>query len=312
MHNNLQQNKCFFNKIIFIIIINLLSTASLANATGNTEHTNIRIVVTIKPWYNLVAALMHGVNDNKPILLLHGNVSPHDYALKLSDIRVLGQADLIIWGGDQLEFFLTKLLKQPQFASKLFTVQNLSNLNKLQFRNGKYLDEHTWLSPDNIKIIIKAIEQTLIKLDPIHAKQYSANRKKFLIKLAGVDSHIRFKLKDVKNQTYLVFHDAYQYFEKSYGIQAPIVISDNPAMPLSIQRMLIIHDLIVQNQVNCLFKEPQFNSKVLDSLLKSSELNRRLKVGILDPIGSDQDLGADGYFKLINNLADELYSCFKD
>lgn len=310
MLGNLEQ-KSLFKKIIFIIVINLFNTAILAKTTNNSAHTNVRIVVTIKPLYNLAAALMQGINSsNKPILLLQGNVSPHDYSLKFSDVRHLEQADLIVWGGEQLEFFLIKLLKQQQFSNKLFTVQNLPGLNKLNFRNKQYLDEHLWLSPENAKIIVKALEKILITLDPKNAKKYAANRRKFLIKLASVDSHIKSKLKFVTNKTYLVFHDAYQYFEKFYGLQSPIVISDHPAIPLSIQRMLVINDLIVKNQVHCIFKEPQFTSKSLDSLLKSNDLNGQLKVGILDPLGSDQDLGAEGYFRLINNLAEEFYSCF--
>lgn len=297
-------------KTIFIIVLSLFSTASFAQASDHSANRNIRIVVTIKPLYNLVAALMQGISNSKPILLLQGDASPHDYALKLSDVKLLGYADLIVWGGDQLEVFLRKLLKQEKFANKLFTVQNLPGINKLQFRNSQYLDEHLWLSPENAKVIVQALEKALITLDAKNAKQYKANKRKFLIKLAGVDSHIKDKLKIATNKNYIVFHDAYQYFEKFYGLQPPVVISDHPAMPLSMQRMLIIHDLIIKNKVHCLFKEPQFSSKVLDSLIKSKDLNGQLKVGILDPLGSDQDLGAGGYFKLINNLAEEFYNCF--
>ncbi len=312
-YTRLKLSKLCVIKIILFISINLFATAILANANSIPESRNIRIVVTIKPLYNLVMAMVQGISTtNRPVLLLHGNVSPHDYNLKMSDIKLVAQADLIVWGGDQLEFFLTKLLKQQKFADKLLTVQDLRNLNNLTFRNKKYLDEHIWLSPKNAIVIVRSIEQTLAKLDPVNAKKYATNRKNFVIKLQGIDSGIRLKLKLLSHRNYLVFHDAYQYFEKFYGLQAPIVITDNPAIPLSIQRMLVIHDLINNQGIKCVFKEPQFSSKVLDYLLKSKDLNAQLKVGILDPLGSDQDLGADGYFKLINNLAESFSSCFKD
>ena len=256
---------------------------------------------------------MHNTK-NKPLLLLKGNLSPHDYALKLSDVEVIRQANLIIWGGEDLEFFLTKLLKQPLLVNKLLTVQNLKKINKLSFRKSKYLDEHLWLSPDNAKIIVAAITQKLIAIDPVNAKQYLANKQQFLTKLSGTDSRIRAKFKSSKinKQSYVVFHDAYQYFEKFYGLKSPLVISDHPELPLSMHRMIHIHDLIIKHQVKCLFKEPQFNSKMLDFLLESTaKTTENLKLGTLDPLGSDQDLGPDGYFKLLNNLSDELCSCLK-
>ena len=304
----------FFNKITFFIIISLYSIGVVAKTTtNNAEHANnILIVATIKPLYNLVAALTRETSVAKPVLLLRGNASPHDYNLRFSDVKLISQANLIVWGGDQLEFFLKKLLNQDKFTDKLLTVQDLPSLNKLTFRNSQYLDEHLWLSPDNAKIIIKAIEKQLSLLDPNNSTKYAANRRSFLTKLDTLDADIRAKLKILRHKKYLVFHDAYQYFEKFYGLHSPIAITDNPSIPLSIQRMLVIHDLIINQNVHCLFKEPQFSSKVLDSLLKSKDLNGRLKVGILDPLGSDEDLGGDGYFKLINNLATEFYNCFKE
>ncbi len=263
---------------------------------------------------------MHGVENNKLSLLLHGNTSPHDYALKLREVEAIRQADLIIWGGENLEFFLIKLFKQPAIVDKLLTIQNLEKLNTLPVRSintcshahahNNRVDEHIWLSPDNAKIIVQAITKALIKLDPAHRIKYLANKRQFLIKLSKMDAVIRNKLLKVIGQSYLVFHDAYQYFEKFYGLNPPLVISNNPAIPLSVHRMLTINDAIKKDQIKCLFKEPQFNSKILNSFLQSTT-KKGLQAGELDPLGSDQDLGADGYFKLLEHLADQFCSCFK-
>ena len=300
----LKQKSQIFINIIIILSINLLWNYAKAS--------NLQIIVTIKPLYNLVAAITQKVDNCKVDLLLKGNVSPHDYTLKPSDINSLNKASIVIWGGDQLETFLVKLFNQPKFQAKLITVQALKDLQQLKFRNSSYIDEHWWLSPYNAKVIAVAIEQYLSRIDPKNAKNYKINRKKFLLKLAKLDLIIKEKLEISNNKNYLVFHDAYQYFEKFYGLKSPVVISDNPAMPLSIRRMSIVRELIDKQGAKCLFREPQFSSKALDSLIGSYDLNRQLKVGILDPLGSDQDLGPDGYFKLINNLADSFNSCFKD
>ena len=248
---------------------------------------------------------MHNT-DNKPWLLLKVNVCPHDYALKLSDMEVIKKADLLIWNGENLECFLTKLLKQPGLAKKLLTVQSLPKINKLSFRNSKQLDPHLWLSPQNAKIILEAITEKLIEMDPENIKQYLLNKQYFFSQLSNKDIYIKNKLSKIKQQNYLVFHDAYQYFERFYGLQPSLVISDHQEIPLNIQQMLAIDNLISKSKTVCLFKEPDFNPKILKNLLKT---HKNLQIGDLDPIGLKQDLGKDGYFKLLTNLADGLDSC---
>ena len=309
--NNLKKILFFSFFVINFVIFHVKSFAKeLIVSSVATTPNSINILSTIKPLYNLVAAITKDVDNVTNSLLLRGNFSPHHYNLKFSDIKSLDNANLIIWVGKQLEFFLVKPLSQDEFNNKLLTIQDLPSLTKLNFRNSKYLDEHLWLYPDNAKIIVAAIEKKLSLLDPINATKYSQNKKDFLIKLSEIDKKIKTKLNSFSSKKYLVFHDAYQYFEKAYNLQQPIVMNNNPSNSLSFKRILFIHDLIINEDIHCLFKEPQFNSKALNSLLTSKDLNGKLEIGILDPLGSDQDLGANGYISLLNNLAKEFYSCF--
>lgn len=311
INNNLKKILFFSFFVINFVIFHVKSFAKeLIVSSVATTPNSINILSTIKPLYNLVAAITKDVDNVTNSLLLQGNFSPHHYNLKFSDIKSLDNANLIIWVGKQLEFFLVKPLSQDEFNNKLLTIQDLPSLTKLNFRNSKYLDEHLWLYPDNAKIIVAAIEKKLSLLDPLNATKYSQNKKDFLIKLSEIDKKIKTKLNSFSSKKYLVFHDAYQYFEKAYNLQQPIVMNNNPSNSLSFKRILFIHDLIINEDIHCLFKEPQFNSKALNSLLTSKDLNGKLEIGILDPLGSDQDLGANGYISLLNNLAKEFYSCF--
>lgn len=245
---------------------------------------------------------MHNTH-NKPILLLKTNLCPHDYALKFSDMEVIKQADLIIWGGEDLECFLTKLLKTNRsLTEKLITAQSLPNIARLSFRNSRQLDPHIWLSPANAKVILIAIINKLIILDPENTKIYLSNKQKFLNQLSKIDLYIKNKLANFKHKDYLVFHDAYQYFEKFYGLKAPVVISHNPEMPLNIKQIQTIDNIISKNNHTvCLFKEPDFNPKILKNL---SHKHQNLKIINLDPIG-----GAGDYFVLLTDLADSIGKC---
>lgn len=252
---------------------------------------------------------MHNVPGNNNLsLLLKNNISPHDYALKLKDIKAIKSADLIIWVGEDLECFLVKLFKDSSLVNNLLTVQLLGGIHKLPCRNSNQLDEHLWLYPKNASVIVESIAKRLIELDPVNTNKYLVNKQNFLIKIANNNNLINNKLSNIKHKNYVVFHDAYQYFEKFYGLNAPLVISDHPELPLSAKKMLDINLSIKQNNIQCIFKEPQFDPKIINFLQNK---NKFLKIGCLDPLGMDKDLGPDGYFKLLNNLADALSGCLE-
>lgn len=218
-------------------------------------------------------------------------------------MEVIKHADLIIWGGEDLECFLTKLLKKHKnLTEKLITAQSLPNIVRLPFRDSRQLDPHIWLSPANAKIILGSIINKLIILDPENTKIYLSNKQRFLQQLSKIDLYIKNKLANFKHTDYLVFHDAYQYFERFYGLKAPEVISHNPDMPLNIRQMQKIDNIISKNNnIVCLFKEPDFNPRILNNL---AQKHQNLKIINLDPIGSEGD-----YFALLTDLADSIGKC---
>lgn len=262
----------------------------------------MRVVATIKPFYNIALAAMQNT-PNKPILLLKTNLCPHDYALKFSDMEVIKNSDLIIWGGEDLECFLTKLLKNNKnLTEKLITTLSLPKIKQLSLRDSRQLDPHIWLSPANAKVILIAIINKLIILDPENTKIYLSNKQNFLNQLSKIDLYIKNKLTNFRHTNYLVFHDAYQYFEKFYDLSEPTVISHNPEMPLNIKQIQKINNIISKtNNMVCLFKEPDFNPRILKNL---SHQHQNLKIINLDPIGSAGD-----YFALLTNLVDGIDEC---
>jgi zinc transport system substrate-binding protein len=318
--SNLQQIK---SKIMFIVVWGLSSLLPNLYAASDTHSRGLDIVVTIKPLYNLMAPLVVGAKNSKLTLLLTGNSSPcGGHQLRPGELKSLQQADLIVLTSSRgIEVFLAKLLKQPEFSKKSLAIEDISKINKLPSRKHKHnckhsrnhnVDGHFWLSPANAKVIIRALQHKLSAMDPENSHIYTANSKEFIDKLEQLDQTISKKTSTLNNKSYVVFHDAYQYFEQHYKLSKPIVISDNPSIPLSANRLLAISQSMQSSQAKCMFKEPQFDAKILDSLLDAEDLNGGLKIGILDPLGSDQDLGVDGYLKLINNLADQFYGCLND
>ena len=167
-------------------------------------------------------------------------------------------------------------------------------------------DPHSWLDPENARVWLDVIAADLSELDPENAATYAKNAAAGKEELAGLISEIKTDLKDVHDKHFVVFHDAYQYFENRFGLSATGSIRLGDASDPSPARIEEIHDKVAELNVTCVFSEPQFNAGLVKTVFEGTDA----KVGILDPLGSDLALGAALYPELIRNLAKNLKSCF--
>jgi len=166
-------------------------------------------------------------------------------------------------------------------------------------------DMHFWLDPNNAKLIIDEIATTLSKSDPEHARQYQENAKQFKLKLTALDSELKKQLKPVQKIPFIVFHDAYQYFERHYNLSAAGSISLHPEIPPSVERLQEIRNIIQTTKAVCVFREPQFKSQLVTTLAQETGTHE----GELDPLGLPTKQGGDGYLKLLKDLANAFVGC---
>ena len=162
-------------------------------------------------------------------------------------------------------------------------------------------DPHVWLDPMNAKVIIKEIEKQLVKLDPDNSSKYKANSKKAQSELDNLTKNIKRDLKG--NLRFVVFHDAYQYFENRFGIKVLGALTVNPDVLPGAEQLSEIREVIEHEKVNCLFSEPQFNPAIIKSIAKDT----KIKTGVLDPLGATLDKGKDMYSELLQSM----YASFK-
>ncbi len=267
------------------------------------------VVVTIKPIYALTAGIMEGIS--KPYLLLQGTESPHNYNLRPSQAKKLYSADLLVWVGPSMEGFLEKIVSSlPDKELRLLEINTLTLLkvrhNEIWHVNSdehshNNIDPHIWLDPQNAKIIVETIAHRLSKLDPNNAINYLNNASKLIIKLEHFDQILNQQLNPIKNIPYLVFHDAFQYFENHYELSVIGAVYVSPNSRLSAKRLYNLRKRI--KSVRCLFTEPQFEP--ISAIVE----NTSVKQGVLDPLGVDLPLTSDSYFILLQNLANSLNKC---
>ena len=326
---NLKQIKTMKKIHLISTLIGLLAFSTLAKA-------DLKVVTSIKPIHSLASYIMDGVGS--PGLIVDGYNSPHSFQLKPSHAKMLEQADIIFWIGEDLENFLEKPLATIAKKAEKIELLEIKGIKKLKFRernifeeheghddhgddakkeehddhgeeakkeehadqevhgHGEY-DPHIWLDPINAKVILNEITEHLIENDSKNASTYKSN-------LAKAISEIDKLIIDVITETntdlsYVVFHDAYQYYENRFNVNILGAMTVNPDVMPGAEQIHEIHEVIEHDNVSCILSEPQFNPDIIKSIAKDTNV----KTGVLDPLGANLKPGKDLYFDLIRNMS---------
>ncbi len=321
------------------------------------------VVTSVTPVSMIVAAITGDKADIEQIV--SNTASPHDYALRPSDLRKISQADAVVWVGESLENFLEKPLINANKAED--SIEWLALEGTVQRRYGEEdehhdehghddhdhdehhddhdhdehhddhdhdehhddhdhdehdhdehhdehgheghdhtgVDPHVWLSPVNAKVLAQAVAQRLVKIDSANAEYYETNLSTFLQKLDQQDSQLAAKLSKVKQVPYIVFHDAYRYFEEHYGLNHAGEVTVSPERKPGAKKIAELRHEIEENNVQCVFSEPQFSPAIVKTLLSGSDV----KTAQLDPLGSSVDIAPQAYLEFLEGLGDQFLSC---
>lgn len=315
-----------------------LFAASLLILSAGAAHAAAPdVVVSIKPIHSLVASIMQGVGE--PSLIVEGAASPHTYSMKPSNAAALEKADVVFWVGHGLEAFLEKPLASLGGNAKVVELDDAPGLEKLKFREGGAFeahdhgeeheevaeghahaehtnegehhhdegefDMHLWLDPANAKAMAAEIEKTLTAADPENAARYKSNLDKLDARLDQLDKTLAETVAPIKDKPFVVFHDAYQYFEKRYRVKVAGSITVSPETLPGAARLSQIHDKIKELGATCVFAEPQFEPKLVNVVLEGTSA----KSGVLDPEAGTLEASPELYFTMMENIGTSLKTC---
>ncbi|POD94856.1 zinc ABC transporter substrate-binding protein ZnuA [Pectobacterium odoriferum] len=331
MQQSIQQKKWL--KSVFVASALLASGMSISAASA-------AVITSIRPLGFIASAIADGVTPTE--VLLPDGASPHDYALRPSDVQRLQSADLVIWIGPEMESFLGKSLAKVSSAKQI-TLSALpaikSELEKEAghehqdgheqahddhekghvhshvahddgdggHHHGEY-NMHIWLSPEMTKQAAIAIHAKLLELMPQNKDKLDANLLYFTDKIGQADEKIVKMLAPVQGKGYFVFHDAYGYFEKHYGLSPLGYFTVNPEIQPGAQRLHQIRTQLVERKAVCVFAEPQFRPAVINAVAKGTDV----RSGVLDPLGSNIALGRDSYADFLLQLSNQYVSCLEE
>lgn len=277
-----------------------------------------RVATDIAPVHSLVARVMEGVA--LPDLIVAPGASPHEYNLRPSEASALQEANVIFWIGPDLTPWLGGAIDTLAPDARAIPLLEVEGAVILPIREGALfegqadeanghdhgaIDPHVWLSPVNAATWMNTIAEALSASDPENAGAYQANAAAGQAELAALSSELNARLAPLRDRRYIVFHDAYQYFEHAFDSPASGAISLSDASHPSPARIAGIQARVTEQGVTCVLSEPQFDPGIVATVLDGTSA----RTGVLDPLGSDLEPGPALYPRMLRNLAETLANC---
>ena len=281
-----------------------------------------RVVASIAPVHSLVANVMAGVGE--PRLLIRGFGSPHGYQLRPSEAADLARADVVFWIGDGLESVLARPLSALPDRARMVALSEFPGMVIWPTRaagawtnagqpaaddhghddhGGR--DLHLWLAPGNASEIVRIAAETLSDIDPANAPTYRANAERTLGLISAMATSIDRRLAPIRGVPFVVMHDAFQYFERHFALNAVGAVSVSPDRPPSARRLRDIRARIRQHKAVCAFSEPQMQSSLIETITEGTAMKR----DVLDALGAGIPPGPDAYFEMMSANAAALLRC---
>ncbi|WP_095152835.1 zinc ABC transporter substrate-binding protein ZnuA [Pseudomonas sp. Irchel s3b5] len=285
-----------------------------------TAQAEVKVLTSIKPLQLIAAAVQDGVAI--PEVLLPPGASPHNYALRPSDVRKVQSVDLLYWIGPDMEGFLPRVLKGRTLPS--IAVQDLPGLKLRHFAEDNHshpeeadehdhdhrpgsLDAHLWLSPVNARVIASKMAADLSAADPANATRYQSNLKAFDERLDALDLRLKKRLAGIEGKPYFVFHEAFDYFEDAYGLKHAGVFSVAAEVQPGAQHVAAMRTRLQEVGKTCVFSEPPLRPRLAETLVAGLPV----KLAELDALGGYTPATAQGYEHLLEKLGNDLAGCLE-
>lgn len=285
-----------------------------------SAQAEVKVLTSIKPLQLIAAAVQDGVAI--PEVLLPPGASPHNYALRPSDVRKVQSVDLLYWIGPSMEGFLPRVLNGRTLPS--FAVQDLPGMKLRHFAEDSLshaeeaddhdhdhrpgtVDAHLWLSPVNARVIADKMADDLSAADPANAERYQSNAKAFDERLDALDLRLKKRLASVEGKPYFVFHEAFDYFEDAYGLKHTGVFSVATEVQPGAQHVAAMRKRLQEVGKTCVFSEPPLRPRLAETLVAGLPV----KLAELDALGGYTPATAQGYEQVLEKLGNDLAGCLE-
>jgi zinc transport system substrate-binding protein len=291
----------------------------------------LRVAVDLPAVQSLVAQVAGDLAETG--FVMQPGASPHGYAMRPSEARVLQSADVVIWIGPEQSPWLDRAIASLAPTARALALIDSPGTLVLPRRDRPVFaavgdeheggdhdhedahddhdhgmtDPHAWLDPVNAQTWLGHIADTLSLADPDHAAAYAANAAAASAHLDATRAAVAALLAPVRGRAFVVYHDAYQYFETRFEIPSAAAISASDAAAPGPARLSALRAALRDQAVTCVFAEPQFDPRLITALIGDTGV----RTATLDPVGRDIAPGPGFYDALLTGLAENMAACLR-
>lgn len=290
---------------IMRLYTSLVLTISLSISLVGIERSygEVSVTVSIRPLQLIAQAIVedrgtvHSIVDSRD--------SPHNYSLTPTDRINMQQADLLLRVSPEFEIFLVDIFASQSRSKPLITAASISGISLHNLDDGS-ADLHLWLNTENAISIAQQLAISLIGLDPENEKEYQEALNQFESDVALLNRSLQNRLSQYQQPDYLVYHDAYQYFERQFGLPGGLALVHDPEVQPSMRDLLALRNKLQVRSPSCILLEADSDEELVNTALE----NQAIKSEVVDLLGYEIDDGARGYRRLILSVANSFTSCF--
>ena len=316
-----------------IVAVLLLGFRFVSPAAAETD---VQVVTSIKPVHSLASAVMDGVGE--PHLLMRGAGSPHDFKLRPSDAAMLEKAAVIFLIDARMESALVRPIGTLARDARVVELSQARGLLRRPLREGGAFEDdhhhhdehghhghehgdghdhheheresgafdlHVWLDPVNAWAMARMIAEALSEADPANAATYAENAHELVHRLDDLTEEVAALVAPVRGEPFIVFHDAYRYFEDRFGLTTvgSAVVSEERSP--GVRRIRELRDKVRRSGAACVFSEPHFDQRLVATIIEGTAI----RSGTVDPLGVNVENGPELYFAMLRNMAAAFTNC---
>ena len=295
----------------------LLGACLLIASFCGSVHADITVSTTIRPLYFIALAIVG--EQGEVTALIDSKSSPHHFNLTPSDRLELLRSDLVVWVGPELESQLSNSFSKIAASDRIITTVALPGLISHKIGSEGQIDGHIWLDTGNALLIATEIARQAKRLDPENSEYFENNLKQFQSSLDRATDKIKPLFNTSNAKAFAVYHNAFQYFEKQFGLSHQLELVTDPEIAPTIAQIIQTRKEVAAIKPLCLFGESDANPELIRTLLSdyrragvshsNSSPANSIREATIDLLGNDIAESPLAYIDLITHVADEFSSC---
>lgn len=273
----------------FVIVL------AISAADAEAAPKKLQVVTTVAPITNLVRNVAGDKVD------IHGIVpegtNSHTFEPAPSDVKLLADADLLIYNGLHLEIPTEKLALANKKAGATFVKLGNGSVSKKEWQfdfsfpeSEGHPNPHLWLNVAHAMKYVELIRDALVARDPVNKTHYESRTKRFLLRLDALDQAIMLTIATIpeKNRKLITYHDSWAYFCPRYGCEVIGAIQPADFSSPSPREVAGLIDQLKAAKVPAIFGSEVFPSKILN------QIGKEAGVQFISTLRDDDLPGEDG------------------